>query len=283
MTRIEREQLIGRYLSGEMSSAEEQEFFIQVAVDKELRHDLKAHRIIDSAIRKDRDAQAIGHTALRMRVAAMLPGALPEAAPNPGSHIPNPAAPPTQAPLLPAAAGNAGSMLGAASMKWLVGSIAAMLLTVGAIMTLPRLDPAVVETAPQGAPGATRENGAPAIIADPRSETPRVAPPAQSPPGTATKPAAEAVTQESPSVEEMPVRRSAGRAATTNRRSGSHDSRSDAAAATTDRNDVGASDAKPRPAQASPATHPGAAEPAKADSQRNETIDIGVKIEIPKK
>lgn len=72
MTRSEREQLIERYLSGEMSSAEEGEFFIQVALDSELRLDLKAHRTIDSAISKERETVPAEHTALRGRMASML-------------------------------------------------------------------------------------------------------------------------------------------------------------------------------------------------------------------
>ncbi len=72
MTRAERERLIELYFDGKMSPGEEQDFFIQVAMDKELRRELKAHRAIDSAMRKEREAEPTEHTQLRSRVAATL-------------------------------------------------------------------------------------------------------------------------------------------------------------------------------------------------------------------
>lgn len=79
MTRAEREIMIGRYMGGVMNSSEEQEFFIQVALDPELRLELKAHRTVESAIRKDRDAEPTGHTALRARIAGTLAAHPPQA------------------------------------------------------------------------------------------------------------------------------------------------------------------------------------------------------------
>src|SRR5437016_383368 len=78
MTRSEREVLIGRFMHGQLDSSQEQDFFIQVAVDKELRQELKAHRTVDSALRKDRDAERISHTSLRARVAAMVAMPVPD-------------------------------------------------------------------------------------------------------------------------------------------------------------------------------------------------------------
>jgi hypothetical protein len=72
MTRSERERLIDRYLSGEMGSAEEHDFFIQVAVDKEMRQEFKAHRIIESALRKDRYANDLQHSGVRIRIESLL-------------------------------------------------------------------------------------------------------------------------------------------------------------------------------------------------------------------
>jgi hypothetical protein len=91
MTRSEREQIIQRYLSGEMSSAEEGDFFIQVALDNELRHDLQAQQTIESAFRKDREAERTGHTALRTRVASMLAGAPSPVRPSAPAETPAPA------------------------------------------------------------------------------------------------------------------------------------------------------------------------------------------------
>jgi hypothetical protein len=70
MSQERREQLIEHYMSGGMSHAEEQQFFIEVAVDDELRRTLRAYRIIDSAIRKEREASTQGHQEVRERVAA---------------------------------------------------------------------------------------------------------------------------------------------------------------------------------------------------------------------
>ena len=72
MTRAEREQQIARYLRGDMTPAEEESFFIQVALDGELRTELKAHRIIDDSIENYRRSQARPHTTLRERTTAML-------------------------------------------------------------------------------------------------------------------------------------------------------------------------------------------------------------------
>ncbi|MDB5035232.1 MAG: hypothetical protein JWQ98_2473 [Chlorobi bacterium] len=72
MTRNEREELIRHYMTGEMSMAEEHDFFIQVALDNELRIGLKAHRTIDSAIRKDKEIDPSEYAPLGAAVATML-------------------------------------------------------------------------------------------------------------------------------------------------------------------------------------------------------------------
>lgn len=85
MTRLERERHIERYLSGSMTPAEEQDFFIQAALDREMRYELKALVTVDSAIRKEREAESGEHTAMRTRVAAMLAAA--PAADQPGPSV----------------------------------------------------------------------------------------------------------------------------------------------------------------------------------------------------
>lgn len=72
MTRGEQERLVERYLDGGMSSVEEEEFFIQVAVDNDLRRTLKAHRIVDSAIRKHRESGHQHHDIVRSRLVNAL-------------------------------------------------------------------------------------------------------------------------------------------------------------------------------------------------------------------
>lgn len=72
MTRREQERLVGRYLGGELTGAEEQEFFIQVAVDNDLRQTLKAYNVVDSALHKHRETIPVQHPASRERMVTML-------------------------------------------------------------------------------------------------------------------------------------------------------------------------------------------------------------------
>lgn len=72
MTRIEREELLRRYLNGEMGLEQEHDFLIQVALDKELRHELKAQQTIDRAFQKDRVVDPSSYASLQGKVAMML-------------------------------------------------------------------------------------------------------------------------------------------------------------------------------------------------------------------
>ena len=72
MTRAEREQLIERYLEGVLTPAEEQEFFIEVATDREMQYDLKASQVVESAIRKDRNAAPESWSSTRTHLANLL-------------------------------------------------------------------------------------------------------------------------------------------------------------------------------------------------------------------
>lgn len=143
MTRVEREQLIARYLGGEFTTAEEQDFFIRVAVDKDLRQDLRAQRTVDSALTKDRDAQATGHSGMRVRVASVLAATPAGPASVPPHAIPSGAAAASGSAALP----NATGVAGAIAMKWLaIGAACAVL--GAAIVLVPDLlrdDPSVPE------------------------------------------------------------------------------------------------------------------------------------------
>lgn len=72
MTRREQERLVGRYLGGELAGAEEQDFFIQVAVDNDLRQTLKAYQVVDSALHKHRETIPVQHPESRERMVMML-------------------------------------------------------------------------------------------------------------------------------------------------------------------------------------------------------------------
>jgi hypothetical protein len=78
MKQAECEQLVDRYMSGDMSVSEEQDFFIQVAVNDELRQTLKAYRVVDTALRKDRSVpRPAGNDRSRANVMAMLAATAP--------------------------------------------------------------------------------------------------------------------------------------------------------------------------------------------------------------
>lgn len=83
MMRAEREELLRRYLDGEMNLEQEHDFIIQVALDKELRHELKAQQTIDKAFQKDRVVDPSAYTALQATVAAMIVSPMPGAEPAP--------------------------------------------------------------------------------------------------------------------------------------------------------------------------------------------------------
>ncbi|MGE3799534.1 MAG: hypothetical protein AB7H80_00785 [Candidatus Kapaibacterium sp.] len=72
MKRTEREQLIERYLEGSLTPGEEQEFFIEVATDREMQYDLKASQVVESAIRKDRELAPNSWSGTRTELTAML-------------------------------------------------------------------------------------------------------------------------------------------------------------------------------------------------------------------
>lgn len=126
MNQLERERLVERYLSGDLSPNEEQEFFIQVAVDNYLRQTLKAYRIIENAMRKDRDGIPPGHSDLRARVMGIW------AMRNLG-----PAPVPTRATQIPNVAQgfNAGRLFSTVGMaRWAVSAAGAAAIAVGVFL-----------------------------------------------------------------------------------------------------------------------------------------------------
>ena len=90
MTQYEREELVERYLSGEMTSAQEGEFFLVAAVDEELQRTLKAYRIMDRAMMNDRDVAVTENSQYRNRVMGMLAASHVAGVGGPGSETPRP-------------------------------------------------------------------------------------------------------------------------------------------------------------------------------------------------
>jgi len=71
MNQNEREVLVDRYLSGQLSSAEESDFFLKVAVDPELQRTLKAFKIVDRVVERDRESVPV-HGRYRDHVMSLI-------------------------------------------------------------------------------------------------------------------------------------------------------------------------------------------------------------------
>ncbi|HVZ38859.1 MAG TPA: hypothetical protein VHI13_06255 [Candidatus Kapabacteria bacterium] len=117
MTRVQQEQLVERYLCGKLSHTEEEEFFIQVALNHDLRTTLKAQQIVDSAIRKHREAAAVTHGGARSRLVGLL-SVVPETAEKAS----------------PGTAREGGRRIGGA---WAFALVALLFTTVGAFVIAP--------------------------------------------------------------------------------------------------------------------------------------------------
>jgi hypothetical protein len=144
MTRNEREQLIRRYMSGEMPLAEEHDFFIQVALDKQLWLDLKAHQTVESAMMKDRVVEPSEIAMMGAQVAAML--AATHAGAGGGSSAPS---------VQSAASAGMESVatIGAGAMKWLAVALGMTGLVVSSAIIAPLLpQPATPPPAPAATP-----------------------------------------------------------------------------------------------------------------------------------
>lgn len=146
MIRADRDRLIERYMNGQMTQGEEEAFFINAAVNPELRQELKAHRLVETAVRKDRDGLATGHAALRNRVAATLTSATPA---------------PVVEPVAPQAGMLIERVLGAMATHPAVTAIIVGIITIGTVILQPwestessPSDSAIpaVQTAPQTTP-----------------------------------------------------------------------------------------------------------------------------------
>lgn len=72
MTRAERENLVERYQLFEMNAAEEQEFIIQAATDREIHRILRASRLVTRALEKNRASLPSGHLDVRQHALALL-------------------------------------------------------------------------------------------------------------------------------------------------------------------------------------------------------------------
>jgi hypothetical protein len=155
MTQYEREELVERYLSGEMTSAQEGEFFLVAAVDEELQRTLKAYRIMDRAMLNDRDTAVMENSDYRSRVMGMLAAShVAGTGSVTGSDAPRATTPAEEAPAGGFWRGFGASILGASLVAGMIVAIS----TVSDDAT-----PAAKSPAPQqAAPSTTvRRQGAP--------------------------------------------------------------------------------------------------------------------------
>lgn len=143
MTRNERERLIQRYMSGEMPLAEEHDFFIQVALDRQLWLDLKAHQTVESAMMKDRVVEPSEIAMMGAQVTAML------AATHTGTGGGSSALPAQSAPA--ATAQGAVAMIGGGTMKWLVAALCMTGLVTASAVVAPLLPPPLLPPPPSAA------------------------------------------------------------------------------------------------------------------------------------
>lgn len=135
MTRVEQEQLVGSYLRGEMSAAEEQEFFIQVALDSDLRQTLKAFRVVETAIQKHRQAISPNHAESYQRLLVMLGSSATEPAALIGTT--------TATGLLRQGLG----AIGARFFNWTTALVATGALSLGALVLGPAMNGEKEQTA----------------------------------------------------------------------------------------------------------------------------------------
>lgn len=72
MSTREIDRMIARYLESAMSLEEEEEFFVRMALDSELRQSYQAQRVVESALRKQRQSAPRAAVESRARFAAMI-------------------------------------------------------------------------------------------------------------------------------------------------------------------------------------------------------------------
>ncbi len=148
MTQIEREELLRRYIDGQMTLEQEHEFFIEVALDKELRHGLKAQREIDQAIQADRGQPTPSeYASLQSSLATVLaatPGATPPVHATAGAGASSTSVASTGWAISGLAV--AISVAGAAVVAMVVMYISSMSNTATPASTTPRTDPVEVVT-----------------------------------------------------------------------------------------------------------------------------------------
>lgn len=72
MTQHERDTLVESYLGGEMTPDQESNFFLQVALDSELQRTLKAYRIMNQALDRERSESIASRSNYRESVMSLL-------------------------------------------------------------------------------------------------------------------------------------------------------------------------------------------------------------------
>jgi hypothetical protein len=158
--------LIERYLRGELSPAQEERFFIEIATNKELRHELKAYQVVEETLVRDSRSVAAPQTALRARLEQQMAGMQ--------ATVPATSAAASSAPV--ATGGVAGATM--IPLKWFLVAIIGTGLTVGGLVMSSLSDRTPFRRAAStGAPG----NMTPGTIAQPQHDSITLGTPASDP------------------------------------------------------------------------------------------------------
>jgi hypothetical protein len=166
VSRIDREHLIERYLRGELSPAQEERFFIEIATNKELRHELKAYRIVDETLVRDSRRLAAPQTALRARLEQQMSGMQATA----------PAAPAAASSTPAATGGIAGATM--VPLKWLLVALVGAGLAIGGLVVSSLSERTPFTRAASTQPHVTT---APGLIEEPQHDTIAARTPASGP------------------------------------------------------------------------------------------------------
>lgn len=136
MTHLEREYLVERYMAGDMSAAEEGNFFIHVAVDDELQQMLKAHRLMYGAIRSDSDTAVPETAPYRSHILGMLAASHTAVGDGAAAQIGADGASVGGALATEAAGGSGGFLAGLGLTKTIVAALTGISIVVGTVAVI---------------------------------------------------------------------------------------------------------------------------------------------------
>lgn len=266
MTQIEREELVERYLSGEMNPSEEADFFLHAAVDDELQRTLKAFRIMEHAIQHDREMVVAERSRYREHIMGLLAVTTPIAGAGVGSTAASGSISGGAAAGSGASVAGSGGFLGAGLGLWktIVLSVVAGSAMVGTTLFVlsDKNGDAVPATSPAAVSGPSEQRRGIDLTPPIDSATTQPAPMIEAEKTLPAEPATSSPKSGEARAQQKGTRSTEPREARSNRRAGATTSTSGAVE--------------------EPAATPRRQEPIKLDPQNN-TGDLEVKIDPKKK